>query len=192
MRALSFDTLTNMVKSYGELIKKRIFFGPVVDGYVLKGTFNTLARANQIADIPYMIGYTANDLMDMTIPVKDFSALRAEKSNKPTYAYLFARRLPGDTTGAFHSADLWYVFHSFVHSWRPFTKGDEALSQQIVDYWTNFVKSGNPNDEGKETWSPFTIKSPNFNIFDVVGDRASCTMSAKPEYKGPADLKLKF
>ena len=78
MRALSFDTLTNMVKSYAEFLKKRIFFGPVVDGYVLKGTFSTEARAGQIADIPYMIGYTANDIMDMTKPVTDFAAFRAE------------------------------------------------------------------------------------------------------------------
>ena len=42
------------------------------------------AKAGKIADIPYMFGYTANDLMDMTKPVKDFCALRAEKSTKPT------------------------------------------------------------------------------------------------------------
>jgi para-nitrobenzyl esterase len=189
MRALSFDTLTKMTKDYADVIKKRMFWGPVVDGYVLKGTFSTEARAGQIADIPYMIGYTANDLMDMTKPVKDFCAFRAEKSSKPTYAYLFARRLPGDTTGAFHSSDLWYIFHSFAHSWRPFTKGDEALSQQIVDYWTNFAKSGNPNGKDKETWVPFSVQSPKLNIFNVNGDQASCTMSANPEYKGPATLK---
>jgi para-nitrobenzyl esterase len=189
MRALSFKELTQMANDYFTIVKKRIFWGPVVDGYFLKGTFTTEARAKEIADIPYMIGYTANDLMDMTKAVKDFCVLRAEKSSKPTYAYLFERPLPGDTTGAFHSADLWYVFHSFSHSWRPFTSGDEALSKQIVDYWTNFAKFGNPNGKDNETWTSFSAKSPQFIIFNVNNDKAVCTMSANPEYKGPASLK---
>lgn len=189
MRKLSFDSLTKMTKIYGDTTKKRMFFAPVIDNYFLKGTFTTEARANEIPDIPYMFGFTSNDLMDMTAPVKDFCALRAEKSKKPAYAYLFSRFLPGDSTGAFHSADLWYIFHSLRHSWRPFTKGDEALSLQMVDYWTNFAKYGNPNGEGKETWSAFTTESPKFMILDVDGDNASLIMSDKPEYKGPATLK---
>jgi para-nitrobenzyl esterase len=188
MRALSFDSLTKITKLYGDTTKKRMFFAPVIDGYFLKGTFTTEARANQISDIPYMIGFTSNDLMDMTIPVKDFCALRAEKSKKPAYAYLFSRSLPGDSTGAFHSSDLWYIFHSFAHSWRPFTTGDEALSQQMVDYWTNFARYGNPNGTGNETWTPYTVQSPQFIILDAEGDSAACKMSANPQYKGPTKL----
>ena len=93
--------------------KKRVWWVPVIDGYLLTGTFANAARANEIADIPYMIGFTANDMNDATKAVEDFCALRAEKSSKPAYAYLFARPLPGDDNGAWHSADLWYVFHSF-------------------------------------------------------------------------------
>lgn len=189
MRKLSFDSLTKITKLYGDTTKKRMFFAPIIDGYFLKGTFTTEARANQIPDVPYMIGFTSNDLMDMTTPVKDFCALRAEKSKKPAYAYLFSRSLPGDSAGAFHSADLWYIFHSLRHSWRPFTKGDEALSLQMVDYWTNFAKYGNPNGEGKETWSAYTAQSPKFMILDVKGDQTSLIMSDKPEFKGPASLK---
>lgn len=189
MRKLSFDSLTKMTKIYGDTTKKRMFFAPVIDNYFLKGTFTTQARKNEIPDIPYMIGFTSNDLSDMTTPVKDFCALRAEKSQKPVYAYLFSRFLPGDSTGAFHSADLWYIFHSLRHSWRPFTKGDEALSIQMVDYWTNFAKYGNPNGEGKETWSAYTTQSPKFLIMDVDGDNASLNMTDKPEFKGPAILK---
>lgn len=189
MRKLSFDSLTKMTKIYGDTTKKRMFFAPVIDNYFLKGTFTTQARKNEIPDIPYMIGFTSNDLMDMTTPVKDFCALRAEKSQKPVYAYLFSRSLPGDSTGSFHSADLWYIFHSLRHSWRPFSKGDEALSLKMVDYWTNFAKYGNPNGEGKETWSAYTTQSPKFLILDVDGDNASLNMTDKPEFKGPATLK---
>jgi para-nitrobenzyl esterase len=184
MRALSFDELLQMSKDYSVATKKRIFWGPVVENYLWEGTFSDEATAGKIADIPYIFGYTANDLMDMTKPVRDFCALRAEKSTKPAFAYLFARQLPGDSSGAFHSSDLWYVFHSYSHSWRPFTQGDKSLSSKIVDYWTNFAKFGNPNGKKKSAWTPYSTKVPKLMEFDVKGDKASCTMTDTPEYKG--------
>src|SRR5690606_32040764 len=170
MRALSFDELLKMSQEYADSTKSRVFWGPVIDNYFLPSTFSDAARASQIADVPYMIGFTSNDLSDMTNAVKDFAALRAEKSDKPTYTYLFQRQLPGDESGAFHSADLWYVFHSLRHSWRPFTNGDHALSNKIVDYWTNFAKYGDPNGEGGGDWTPYTAENPQWMLFDVEGD----------------------
>ena len=184
MRALSFDELLQMSKDYTAATKNRIFWGPVVDNYFMEGTFSDEATAGKIADIPYIFGYTANDLMDMTKAVRDFCALRAEKSSKPAFAYLFARQLPGDSSGAFHSSDLWYAFHSFSHSWRPFTQGDKELSSKIVEYWTNFAKFGNPNGPEKDVWTPYSAKDPKLMLLDVNGDNAACTMTDTPVYKG--------
>jgi para-nitrobenzyl esterase len=173
-----------MSKDYSADTKKRMFWAPITDNYVLEGTFNDEAKAGKIADIPYMFGYTLNDLFDMAKPVQDFCALRAEKSSKPAYGYLFARQLPGDSSGAFHSSDLWYIFHSFKHSRRPFTAGDHALSKQIVDYWTNFAKYGDPNGTEKGSWAPYTAQSPKLMELDVIGDKAACTLTGSPAYKG--------
>ena len=189
MRALSFDELTKMVNDYATATGKRVFFSPVVDNYFLTGSFSDEARANEIADIPYMFGFTANDMNDMSKAIGDFCLLRSEQSSKPAYAYMFARPLPGDESGAFHSSDLWYVFHSFRHSWRPFTAGDEALSLQIMNYWINFAKYGNPNGESGGSWTPYTADNKKFMTFDVDGDVANCTMSDAPEYKGRASLR---
>ncbi|HVN47249.1 MAG TPA: carboxylesterase family protein [Bacteroidota bacterium] len=186
MRALSFKELTQMAKDYADATKKRMFWGPVVDGYVLPGSFSDEATAGHIPDIPYMFGYTTNDLMDMTNAVKDFCALRAEKSKQPAYAYLFARQLPGDKSGAFHSSDLWYVFHSYAHSWRPFTAGDKALSNTIVEYYTNFAKYGNPNGASGNAWTPFSTAVHNFMVLDANENETMCKMTDTPIYKGNA------
>ena len=186
MRSLSFDELIEMSKKYMADKSKRIFWGPVIDNYLLTGTFSDVAKQGKIADIPYIFGFTSNDLFDMTKAVSDFCALRAEQSSKPAFAYLFARQLPGDESGAFHSADLWYVFHSLSHSWRPFTAGDDELSKKIVDYWTNFAKFGNPNGTEEGIWTPYSAKLPEFMVFDVNEDKAACTMTSDPEYKGNA------
>jgi para-nitrobenzyl esterase len=183
MRALSFDELLKLSKAYTDTTKTQLAWRPVIDNYFLKGTFTDAANAKQIPDIPYMIGFTANDLSDMTKPVNDFSALRAAQG-KPAYAYLFQRQLPGDSSGAFHSADLWYIFNSLRHSWRPFTEGDKELSNKMTDYWTNFAKSGNPNGQEAGSWTPYTKEHPEFMVFDVKGDKAELKMTNAPQYKG--------
>jgi para-nitrobenzyl esterase len=184
MRALSFDELIKMSQQYADATKIRIGWSPVIDNYFLSKTFSEAALARELPDIPYMIGYTSNDLGDMTKPISDFAALRATQSNKPTYAYLFQRQLPGDSNGAFHSSDLWYIFHSMKHSWRPFTAGDQQLSNQMVDYWTNFSKTGNPNSKGLGTWKPYTAQQPMFMVLDAAGEKMELSMSATPAYKG--------
>jgi len=178
-----------MSSEYMAATNNRISWRPVIDGYLSTGTFTEVTRTDEIADIPYMIGLTANDMRDATKAVGDFCALRAEQSSKPAYAYLFERSPPGDDNGAFHSAELWYVFHSFSHSWRPFTAGDEALSFKIVDYWTNFAKFGNPNGKDGGTWTPYSAELPEFMAFNVDGDKAVCTMTDTPEFKGTSPLK---
>ncbi|MBN1924543.1 MAG: carboxylesterase family protein [Prolixibacteraceae bacterium] len=189
MRALSFEELTEMAREYSSVTSKRMFYSPVVENYFLTGSFSEVALANEIPDIPYMFGYTANDMGDMAKPIADFCLLREEKSDKPVYAYIFSRQLPGDESGAFHSSDLWYVFHSLKHSWRPFTAGDEALSLQMVDYYTNFAKYGNPNGEGEEIWTPYTKETPMFMSLDANETEAVCTMTDSPKFYGRASLR---
>ena len=189
MRALSFDELTKIASEYGTTSGGRMFYSPVVDNYFLTASFSDSASANKIPDIPYMFGFTANDMSDMTKPIGDFCALRAKQSSKPAYAYMFARQLPGKDGSAFHSSDLWYVFHSFRHSWRPFTKGDEKLSLQMVGYYTNFTKYGNPNGKDGGIWTAYTADAPKFMILDADENQVICKMSAAPEYKGRAALK---
>ena len=186
MRALSFDEMIQMSQKYTEATKLRVAWSPVIDNYFLKKTFTDAAIAKEIPDIPYMIGFTSNDLSDMTKPVSDFAGLRATQSTKPVYAYLFQRQLPGDSSGAFHSSDLWYIFNSLRHGWRPFTEGDKALAKQMVDYWTNFAKSGNPNGNNGNTWKPYTAQNPGFLLLDVKGDKPELTMAPNPQYKGNA------
>lgn len=184
MRSLSFDSLTAIVNKYGAETRRRAFFSPLVENYFLTGSFSEMAQANEIPDIPYMFGFTANDMNDMTKAVADFCLLREEQSDQPAYAYLFSRQLPGDDSGAFHSSDLWYVFHSFEHSWRPFTAGDEALSLHMVDCWTNFAKYGDPNGKDGGEWTPYTKATPEFMVFDADDTDDISGMTDSPEFLG--------
>ena len=71
-----------------------------------------------------------------------------------SYCYLFNHSLPGDNNGAWHSSDLWYFFGTLKNCWRPMNEDDYLLSNYMVDYLTNFVKTGNPNSNELPIWNP--------------------------------------
>ncbi|MBI5481077.1 MAG: carboxylesterase family protein [Deltaproteobacteria bacterium] len=56
--------------------------------------------------------------------------------------------------GAFHAAEIPYVFHSL-----PATSGyganDDELSRAVVGYWTRFARTGDPNGDGAVAWPAF-------------------------------------
>ena len=164
-------TLYNMVNKTDLFLMQR----PIVDGYVCLKTFDEAARDGSIADVPYMIGYTLNDMGSMGHGIAEFCKVRQEKGGK-AWAYEFARPLPDDgkhpdvtdrLKGAFHSSDLWFVFKSLKHCWRPWTQGDWDLSEKMLTAWTNFAKYSDPNGKGSETWTPCTTESPQFMLFKL-------------------------
>jgi para-nitrobenzyl esterase len=59
--------------------------------------------------------------------------------------------------GASHFAELWYMFgHLDQESW-AWRAADRRLSDAMVSYWANFVRSGDPNDAGLPRWPVFTL-----------------------------------
>lgn len=75
----------------------------------------------------------------------------------PVYAYEFADpAAPVDSQyqdaplplGASHGSELGYLFDMS----RPLSQESAALSTQMIRYWAQFVKTGNPNIEGQPQW----------------------------------------
>ena len=173
MRAASTETIYTVGNLYTSVTGKRtrITGAPIVDGYVSIQSFDAAAMDNKLANVPYMIGYTLNDMNNMSAGIAAF-ALNREKFGDKVYAYQFARPLPTDgrdnvLKGAFHSSDLWYVFKSLKHSWRPNTPGDWALAEVELTAWSNFAKTGNPNGKTGEKWTPYTKENPRFMVFKL-------------------------
>jgi len=168
-----YDTLEKMrAASYAELqqnCKGRMGMGPHIDGKILTKTFDEAVADKSIADIPYLIGYTADDIPMLAGESNHrFCAARAVDSRQPVYEYAFNRKLPGDDAGAFHSSELWYMFNTLSRSRRPFTQADYDLSEQMVTCWTNFAKYGNPNGQsGNAPWHQYTAEDPFLMEFDV-------------------------
>lgn len=71
----------------------------------------------------------------------------------PSYLYHFTRVPPSksQTIGAFHASEIFFVFNS--HSpLAGLTDEDEALTDAMGLYWTNFAKTGDPNGGNLPNW----------------------------------------
>ncbi len=103
-----------------------------------------------------------------------------EKAGNKAYAYQFARALPGDDAGAYHSSELWYVFHTLDRAWRPFTEQDKVLSNVMIDAWTNFAKYSDPNGSEGGVWTPYTSQYTDYMIFKLDSDGNEASSIGQP------------
>ena len=165
MRAATIEEI-RAIQQAAMAERRGIRSSPVVDGYLSTASFSDMVVADKLPKIPYMIGYTANDMGNMKESIVEFSLKLEELGRDGAYCYLFARPLPGDEAGAFHSSELWYIFGTLDRAWRPFVEADHQLSTQMIDYWTNFAKHGDPNGNSLPQWKPYTSRNSEFMIFN--------------------------
>ena len=180
LRSAGTETIYALGTLYTSVTGKRSVLtaspiSPYIDGYVLTESFDDACLDGSLAQVPYLIGYTLNDAGNMGTQIVDFCINREEMGGK-AFAYQFARPLPDDGNhpevtqrlrGAFHSSDLWFVFKSLKHCWRPWTQGDWDLSEKMLTAWSNFAKYGDPNGPDGGEWKPFTKDNQQFMIFKL-------------------------
>ena len=190
MRAASTEVLYTLPQIYNMVTKSDLFLmqRPIIDGYVSLKSFDEATRDGSIANVPYMIGYTLNDMGAMGPDIAEFCKVRQTHGAK-AWAYEFARPLPDDgehpeitdrLKGAFHSSDLWFVFKSLKHCWRPWTQGDWDLAEKMLTAWTNFAKYGDPNGAEDGEWTPCTAESPQFMLFQLDANNQEASKMGAP------------
>ena len=190
MREASTEILYTLPQIYNMVTKSDLFImqRPIIDGYVSLKSFDEATRDGSIANVPYMIGYTLNDMGAMGPGIAEFCKVRQTHGAK-AWAYEFARPLPDDgehpeitdrLKGAFHSSDLWFVFKSLKHCWRPWTQGDWDLAEKMLTAWTNFAKYGDPNGAEEGEWTPCTAESPQFMLFQLDANNQEASKMGAP------------
>merc|ERR1711934_312265 len=75
----------------------------------------------------------------------EFVADRNSIIGNPTFLYYFTQKpntTEGESLGAFHSLDLFFLFNN--------NTPETSLTKNMQAYWTNFAKSGDPNNGGSD------------------------------------------
>jgi para-nitrobenzyl esterase len=104
-------------------------------------------------------------LQSMVYPIHEgtLGEPQAHAARAPTFVYRFDQVPPGPEAarlGAYHGADVPYMFGSAAEAAGAWTEADQALSQLMMEFWTNFAKTGNPNGPRLPEWPAFDLSRP--------------------------------
>ena len=89
------------------------------------------------------------------------------KTGNHVYQYFFTREREGsEKILAYHGAEIPYVFNTH-DAYLPTNEDDLQLTDQMMEYWTQFAKKGTPNSiENPITWYEFG-ENENYLILDT-------------------------
>ena len=80
-----------------------------------------------------------------------------EGQSEAVYRYYFTHTMasgPLALLGAFHGAELFFVFGNMKTPTYTPTADEVALSDAMIGYWSRFAATGNPNGGGAPEWPP--------------------------------------
>lgn len=75
-------------------------------------------------------------------------------NNRPVYEYWFNK--DNGSLGSIHSGELPYVYGNLPNDPKNYDESDHALSALMMDYFINFIRTGDPNGENLPVWNDFS------------------------------------
>lgn len=104
--------------------------------------------------------------------------LRIYEKDVPRSTYTYSKIGPGARHGAFHGAEIPFVLNNlYAQDGYPYGEADRQVAATMSDYWTNFIKTGNPNGEGL----PEFVSTTDERIMRLGKDSYSIPLSETPE-----------
>jgi len=99
--------------------------------------------------------------------------------NDPSAPQLFLPAVSAfPSYGAYHASEIQYLF---TLPGSTLSAESKALSGQMIKYWTNFAKTGDPNNDGLAAWPVYATNTGDFADLIMTlapGDDAVATTKA--------------
>lgn len=99
----------------------------------------------------------------------------------PVYEYIFTKK--NGSLGDLHGGELAYAYGNLKDNPSLYDEGDLALSDTMLSYWTNFVKTGDPNTSG----DPSADKAQNLPEWKPCENTTSDILELGDEIRMTAD-----
>lgn len=114
-----------------------------------------------------------------TVFLADFLSVKGN----PVYFYKFGFRSPStpmaNWIGATHLDEVQYVFGNSYHG--NFTAEENELSNNLIDRWSTFARTGNPNILGHMPWLRYSYSSPLYLSFGQTEESIRMTPNDRCE-----------
>ncbi|XP_062598067.1 bile salt-activated lipase-like [Saccostrea cucullata] len=112
-------------------------------------------------------------LTDYSFLIPTINMLQAHVSSKSssTYQFIFSQEermlypgLPSWFHGTGHGSELMFLFDvgDLIALSPTLSAKQAAFSVQLIEYWTNFAKTGNPNSPHKADWLPYLSNTESY------------------------------
>jgi para-nitrobenzyl esterase len=92
-----------------------------------------------------------------------WGTLWTQGDDRPVYTYFWTHAPPGpghDMRGAFHGSEITYAFDSLDAVDRPWTADDRRIATLMSSYWSNIIRTGDPNGPGLPAWPRYSPRVP--------------------------------
>jgi para-nitrobenzyl esterase len=139
-------------------------YGPAADAYLKLYPAQSDAEAWRAQ---------ADSLRDLVFgwEMRTLARMQSRTGKSKVYLYFFSRVPPGPAAarmGAYHSAEITYVFHNTHRPGRVWEETDHQLSDSMSAYWVNFAATGDPNGKGLPAWP---VYDPKADLLMSFGDK---------------------
>jgi len=103
----------------------------------------------------------------------------------PVYRYYYTHVFAGGplaALGAFHGAELFFVFGNLATPTHQPTAEETALSDTMIGYWSRFAATGNPNGGGAPQWPRAAAGTDPYQALDVTITSADGVRTAQCDF----------
>jgi len=138
---------------------------------------------------PGVITHAAGSDIFFRLPAIRLAEAQLTHQPNNTFLYRFdwpppAPVLPEEDLGAMHASELGFMFGSGNEGWLDIYGPDplpQALTEQMMDAWLAFAKTGDPNHANMPNWPAYEASTRATMMFDTTDAEATSAVAEDPD-----------